>query len=419
MDEQDGAARYHSLETIRQYAREKLFESGEAAALRDRHLDFFVQLAAQFEPQLFEPNMLEWLDRLEADYDNLRAAVEWGLEHDPEAALRLAGPLQGFWISHGYYEARGWLEAGLAQLQALPPVEGARAIARNRAVSGAWLAVGLLAFVMGETPVGIQALNKALVAPDAEDKRNWCLAETFRAIMSAFVADVPLAQASAERGLALAQEIHVRAPATTNRAMLAWAAGQRGDRATQQAMLAELGPLSSQGNNRLMLVPWMFIGVDARWRGDLDLARSYLNEVVRLSRVLRVRHAENVGMSDLAHVDRQAGDFPAAVAGYRRAILSWKDLGHRAAVANVLECLAFIARAQYQLERSARLLGAAEALRETIGAAMNDYERAEYDAETAQLRAALDPAALTAAWAAGRAMTLDQAVALALGEMSD
>jgi len=118
--------------------------------------------------------------------------------------------------------------------------------------------------------------------------------------------------------------------------------------------------------------------------------------------------------SELAHVGRQSGKWETAQSLYRETILQWKDLGHRAAVANQLECFGFIARAQAQSQRAARLLGAAEALREIIGAPMVGFERIEYDREIVMLHEQLDDVTFASEWATGRALSMDQAIEYAL-----
>ena len=127
--EQGQEARYHILETIRQYASERLLEAGEGEQLRNRHLDFFLHWAERVEPEVRGPQQLEWLDQLEAEHDNLRAALEWSLtqaEHG-EASLRLAGALPVFWNQRGYVnEGLAWLEKVLASPTA-PRAGGARA----------------------------------------------------------------------------------------------------------------------------------------------------------------------------------------------------------------------------------------------------------------------------------------------------
>ena len=108
-------ARYMMLETIRQYTSEKLWQAGEGELLRQRHLAYYVDLAERAEPNLRAPEMVLWLDRLEAEHENIRSALEWGLEGDIEAALRLAGALLWFWHIRGHKnEGVEWLERALS-----------------------------------------------------------------------------------------------------------------------------------------------------------------------------------------------------------------------------------------------------------------------------------------------------------------
>src|SRR3990172_4024738 len=117
-EEDHGGPRYRLLETVRQYGRERLVESGEDEALGRRHRDWYLRSAEEAEPGLQEPQQEIWLDRLEAEHDNLRAALEWcrTREDNPEYGLRLAGALWKFWEVRGYWsEGRAWLEGTLAR----------------------------------------------------------------------------------------------------------------------------------------------------------------------------------------------------------------------------------------------------------------------------------------------------------------
>jgi len=120
--------------------------------------------------------------------------------------------------------------------------------------------------------------------------------------------------------------------------------------------------------------------------------------------------------SELAHVLREHGELDEPLAIYKEVILGWVELGHRAAVAHELECIAFIFRRKGQAHRAANLLGAAEALRQAIDSSMTDIEGVEYDREVSALRTQLDEAAFTTSWSEGRAMTMDEAITLALND---
>jgi hypothetical protein len=115
-EEQGEAARYHLLETIRQYAGERLLAAGEAAAVRERHATWCLDLIEAAEPALSSGEQMDWLVRLAAEHDNLRAALAWWLDADPDAGLRLAGSLWQFWRARGHYqEGRRWLNGLLSR----------------------------------------------------------------------------------------------------------------------------------------------------------------------------------------------------------------------------------------------------------------------------------------------------------------
>jgi tetratricopeptide (TPR) repeat protein len=152
-----------------------------------------------------------------------------------------------------------------------------------------------------------------------------------------------------------------------------------------------------------------------RFNGNFENARESLQQCLSYLPQIKSKRNDAMIYSELAHVERQAGRWQKALEGYQDTILRWKDLGHHPAVANQLECFAFIARVQDQPQRAARLLGAAEALREACGAPMTDYERAEYNSEIAALHRQLDQPNFESEWAAGRQMKLDQAIEYAIG----
>ena len=170
--------------------------------------------------------------------------------------------------------------------------------------------------------------------------------------------------------------------------------------------------------------PWaigaaiLIAAVVARATGEFNAAHAAFAEAAALHKQMRDRNGYNVGRSELGHLPRQQGRYAEAAAVYAETMRVWQELGHRAAVAYELECLACIARAVGPAERAAQLFGAAEALRERIGSSMTPTERREYDQAVAQLRAQAEPALVEAAWARGRALTLEEAVAYALAKLT-
>jgi non-specific serine/threonine protein kinase len=160
------------------------------------------------------------------------------------------------------------------------------------------------------------------------------------------------------------------------------------------------------------------VGVAAAQQANYAEAGARLAESAQLFGQVGDRQFITVARSEQAHLERLQGRYDQALALYARTIVGWQELGHHAAAAHTLECIGFIAIAQSQPENAARLLGAAEALRESLESRMTNNEREEYDRHLLQLRGQLNEAAFAVAWAAGRALSMDEAIALALSSAS-
>jgi non-specific serine/threonine protein kinase len=181
MDEEGDEPRYRLLETIRQYARDKLMESGEAADMRNRHLEYHVQLTEKAESQLLGDQALYWVNHLEAEYDNLRAAIEWGLDNNVIAVLRMAGALPNFWFRRGY-ESEGlkWIREALERAKALPEVAGGAAAERLAVIAKAWQAISFMSFSQGNMHMASAAAQTcASYARQLGDKRLLATVLTF------------------------------------------------------------------------------------------------------------------------------------------------------------------------------------------------------------------------------------------------
>jgi tetratricopeptide (TPR) repeat protein len=152
----------------------------------------------------------------------------------------------------------------------------------------------------------------------------------------------------------------------------------------------------------------------AGWVGRLDEARPLFARAEELYREIGDRRFELVARSDHAHALRRGGALDEAEASFRETIRAWQHLGSRGAIANQLESFGFLAIARDDPQRAARLLAAAESLRERVGAAMLGPERVEYNRSLEQLRNAIDPAVLAAEWTAGRLMSMEEAITFAV-----
>jgi tetratricopeptide (TPR) repeat protein len=156
------------------------------------------------------------------------------------------------------------------------------------------------------------------------------------------------------------------------------------------------------------------LGMAARYQGRFEEARERFTPLLAVFRDMGDQHRTNMIHSECAHMERLEGRHEKAESMYRETILEWQRLGHRAAVANQLECFAFIAKIHEQTERAIKLLGAAERLREIIKIPMSEVEQVEYDREVADLKANMEHREFTSLWAEGQSMTMEGAIQLAL-----
>jgi non-specific serine/threonine protein kinase len=402
-----GGGRYRLLETVRQYARDRLRESGETARVRDRHFDFFLRLAEQAEPELHRHEQVEWLDRLDVEHDNVRAALAWCLtavdsgqwlvvsptaqgpkadlplpepatNHHPlstavEKGLRLGGAVFWFWVARGYL---GEGREQLARLLAPGALGGAKAssgcAARAKALHGA----GILAMFQGDYGAARTRLEESMaISRELGNRREAAWSLGYLGKTMRFQGDGAAARALFEESLAIFREV-----GSTN--LIAWSLGNLGDVARDQ--------------------------------GDCGTARPLYEESLALFREVGNKRAISGLLDDLGMVALDQGDHDAARALMAEALtISW-EVGHQGGLARDLSGLAAVAIAQAQFERAARLFGALAALREAIGHPLAPADRAGYERSLAAVRAGLGEAAFAAAWEEGRAMRLEQAVRLAL-----
>ncbi len=390
--EEDDEPRFGMLQVIREYALERLESSGEADALRRAHAAYFLTLAELADQGMVGPQEGAWLERLEAEHDNLRAALGWAREQrEVETGLRLVAALRGFWWGHGHLrEGREWVE-------------------------------GLLAQTAGE---GFEIEDGALhTEGGVADATSLALAQVrARALltggtMSVWQGDAAVAGRWLAAAAALAKSVgdpHTAAEALNERGILAAHQG-----AWEQAVayyeesLALWRPLGNEWGIGLALNN---LGDVAIHLGDLERATTALAEALERSRAVADQGMVAFCLLNLGWVARLRGAVAQAEGLQREALaLAW-ELGDPLRCAAALEQLASTAGAAGQGARAARLLGAAAAARETIGAPQPAPEQADVKDAVAAARAALGEATWSAAFASGKALALEMAVAEALGE---
>jgi non-specific serine/threonine protein kinase len=367
--EQEGESRYGLLETVRQYGRDKLVESGDEERVRGRHLDFFLRLAEEAEPELKGPEQVAWLNRLEAEHDNLRAALEWSLKSGrAEGGLRLAGALWWFWFVHGYLsEGREWLEEALSKGGSAPEA------VRAKALCGA----GALAWIRCDYAAATARLEEsAEIFRKIGDKWGITIPLDILGLMAYLQGDYDRAMALGEESLALCKEL--------------------GDKRGTAHSLRVLGLVTVS-------------------RGDYSRAKELCEESLALFLELGDRRGISLPTIILGRVAYYQSDYVRATALYNESLTLLRELGDKWYIAQCLEGLAEVARSQGGAERATRLFGAAEALRQAIGVPLPPSDRAEYDRSLAALRSGLGEEVFAKVWGEGRRMTMEEIVEWAVG----
>ena len=416
MDEIHGQARYHMLETIRQYAREKLLEAGEGAAVRDRHFEYYLKLSEEAEPGLRGDQAFEWLDRLARDLDNFRAAVEWAQEARAEDALFLISNLMFFinYRTDNHHEAirrLNHLLSGLESTASNEPESERHRRARARGLA----TLGVLSMALGQTHAAKTALAKATEYERAiGDPFHLAFVLAIRSTVALMRGEVANEHAAAEESVRLFRTLDNKRWLLTCLPILASFEGRLGhaDKAAQLRQEAKL--YLDQAYHPMFLPALIGLGLEARYRHESEEAQKFFTRALALARQMGSKHFVAATESELAHLARERGELAEAEAAYARLIRIWKDLGQLPAVAHQLECFAFIARAEKEPERAVQLLGAAQALRDSIQSTRRDDEQAEHERVLAALQEQMGADAFGAAWAQGRAMDMDRAIAYAV-----
>jgi non-specific serine/threonine protein kinase len=370
MSDVDGAARYHLLEPIRQYGEQHLRASGKLAGIRDRHADFYVNLAERAMPELSGPAQVTWLSRLDREHDNLRVALQWTLERgDSDAALRLSVALVPFWDRRGYLsEGRRWLHAALDAT----PVSTAATALRTRALLGA----GALAAWQGDYDVAEPLLDQCLTLAQAANDR------------------LSVAWAMAWRGVAL------NSIGDFTRAV----------RLFEESLLL-FRALPDQPGTAFALLN---LGIDLAIQGDAARAVPPVEESLTLFRELGDTRYVAIAQSMLGSSLIYLGDVTRAADLVAEGMAGHWAAGDRTALVYGLVVQAGLLNRLGQTVRAVRLLGAADALREALGGFRAFVTLTHHDRLVAALRHRLSEAEFESTWAAGRALSLEEAMAEAL-----
>jgi non-specific serine/threonine protein kinase len=372
-EEQQGEMRYRMLETIRQYAEEKLLDSRDGEVIRARHKAWIVSLAEAMETELRGPREAAWLTRLEREHANLTAALNWsqGRRRHLASRLRLMTLLFRFWYVHGYFaEGLRWLEEALRGTRPL------RSPLRVEALNDA----GLLAWAQGDYPKALSMCGEALnLARALGDKRGVAFASSVLGRVLREKGEQAQAVECFEKCLACYSEL--------------------GDEWGTALALENLGSMA-----------WL--------RGDTDEAARLAEQSLALCKKMGNQRGIAIALSALGQVAWHGGNVRRAGTLLRDSLALLGELEDKRRIAQVLGCLGALEIRQRDYGRGATLLAAAEALSEEVGAEPPTAFLAASDEAAAAARLALGEAGFARAVGAGRALRTEQAIAYALAAQS-
>lgn len=412
----DGGARFRMLETIRDYARDRLQETNDQAAVRARHCECFVALAEEAEPHLEGgPEQPAWLARLELEHDNLRAALAKSLEDqgDVESGLRLCGALYRFWAHRGHaHEGREWCAAALARSAARPDTTS-----HLKALH----ASGTLAWRLGDIMAARSQLQEALeLSRHLGDRlREGRILNNLGGV-AIHQADNHAAQSFLEQAVAIHRAMGNRAMEARVLNNVAALAINRGRFAEADAPLERaLASSRELGNCMEEATALSHLGFLAQERGEFGRAQSLHEHALATARAFGVREFEVEEIRHLGEVALAMGDRKTARERFRNALATATEIGNQHEIVQCLEAVTALLVETARHEQAAQLCGAADALRAIIATPRSRSVQEKHASTLARCREALGDEAARAAFADGRALPGERAVAATFAWLDD
>ncbi|MGI8812936.1 MAG: protein kinase domain-containing protein [Pyrinomonadaceae bacterium] len=366
-EQHGGEPRFRMLDVVRDYAEAKLESLGQLDERRRRHAEFFSRLAESAEPFLQAAQSAEWLDGLEFEHDNIRAAMQWSLPHEPQLAVRMAVALRNFWLLHSHLnEGYQWLKA------ARDISSDSDAALRFKLMNG----LGLASRFRGDFETAREAYEQGLIeGREAGDKQGIAISSRGLGLVAMQQKDYAASGEYFMSGLAISRELN--------------------DKFGIAISLSFLGDLS-------------------RTEKDHTAARPLFEESLDLFRELGNKSAASDALNNLGAADFGVGDFPAARGHFAEALATASELGNKMTISYSLDGFAALAVEAGEYRTAARLAAATEAIRESIGYNIEPAERAFREAYIMKLEAALGSTAFQAAYREGSDLDVENAVADAL-----
>ena len=404
--------RYRMLETLREFAAEQWTLSVEEP-LQRRHATFFLTLAEQAEPHMTSPNRTAWLARLEAEHDNLRAALEWMIEHEEqEDGLRMAVALSKFWEMRGYLrEARQWLERLLRPARTDPhPRADAPADPRLRA-----RALNVYASALQELTDLTQAeayAREALALWRALDDPSGAAGSL------KMLGEIAMMHEDYDSAMMLLEEARALARGAGDETMAASAIHSLGRIAIARESWSEAWEALSEslrahrrlGNQNKATSALNNLGLVARYRGELATARDLLSQALSEQQKLGDRRRVAISQLNIGTVNRIDGRYADSLSALTQAITLALEFDDRRVQAWCVKELGHLACAEDRFEAGVRLLSASESMKTALGISFSPADPEQLDGDAARAKSALGDAAFAAAWAAGAALSTAEAI---------
>ncbi len=406
----NGEPRFLMLEMLREFGLEQLEASDEQETIRHRHANFFLALAEQAVSRLESAEQVQWMNRMEEEHDNLRAALEWTrmTKGTGEICLRLAGALGLFW------EVRGYFSEGRERLSAVLSTAAAqgRTTARARLLARA----AELAYRQSDYPATRSFAGECLaICRKVGNKQGIASALIKLGNAATEVGDYATASGFLEEALAIWRGLEDKHGTARALISFGWAALRAGDYHLANARLEEALTISRElGDTRSMGFELSGLGEVALRQGDYARATRLIEESLKLRRQLGNKWGVGVSLGTLGWVAMREGDWNRAVARLGESLEVRREIGDKGGSAWCLERLAEVALAKGQDEKAVRLFGAAAALRSSISSVIDPVDQSEHQSKLTSLRAELGEERFASIWDEGRGLTLEQAVVYAL-----
>ncbi len=402
--------RFAMLETIREYALERLLASGEESAVRRAHAAYCLVVAEEGNPELTAQERAAWLVRCDVEIENFRSSLDWLFENrNLDWGLRLAMALFLFWdMREHLIEGRVFLERVLELAGESHPKERAK-VAQL---------IGVFATAQGDFSVARQWHERSLsIYEELGDQWGIAVSLNALAVSARDRGDYSSAQDGFERSLVCWRALSDRPSTARCLHNLANVVKARGDYSRAQAALQEATNLFEELGDRSGAA-WSLNqqGDIAREQGDLVTARGLYERALAAFRKAGDHWGSARSLNDLGYIYCERREYPAARAAYNEALETFADLGHRRGIARALEGSACLAASRGDAVRSLKLAGAAAQVRHLVGAPLFQAEQLKLDQHLARAWEAIGESEGQRAWSEGAAMSLEEAIRYSLKE---